>query len=102
MADDEKDIRKQKAVALQYDMDSMPAPKVIAKGQGYLAQQIVELAEEKGIEIHQDASLVEILSVLEMDSFIPLEAYAAVAEILSYIYRQNAAQRHEPGNTGGE
>jgi len=78
--------KEQKAVALGYDKDVDPAPKVLASGQGYLAEQIVKIAKENGVEIRKDSSLVEILSVLEVDSFIPLDAYAAVAEILSYIY----------------
>jgi flagellar biosynthesis protein len=78
--------RPQKAVALTYDMGSDPAPKIVAKGHGPIAEQIIKIAEENGIAIHTDADLVEILAVLELDSFIPLEAYTAVAEILRYIY----------------
>ncbi len=85
--------KKDKAVALSYDIDLDDAPKVVAKGEGFLAEQIIALAEEQGIPIHKDASLVEILAVLELDSFIPLEAYAAVAEVLSYLYEKNAQKR---------
>ena len=84
---------KPKAVALKYDRKTSPAPQVVAKGVGSLAELIIAIAEESGIPIHEDAPLVEILSALELDSFIPLEAYAAVAEILSYIYSKNAAKR---------
>jgi len=91
-SNEEKENLK-KAVALQYEKDSDPAPRVIAKGEGTLAEQIIAIAKENNIPIRDDASLVEILSVLEVDSFIPLDAYAAVAEILSYIYSKNASKR---------
>ncbi len=77
---------KPKAVALGYDMGKDQAPKVLAKGEGEIAKQIIKVAKEHGIEIREDANLVEILSALELDEFIPLEAYTAVAEILKYIY----------------
>lgn len=88
MADKEKDS-KQKAVALGYELGKDQAPKVLAKGEGEMARQIIKIAKEHGVEIREDANLVEILSVLELDEFIPLEAYAAVAEILRYIYSKN-------------
>jgi flagellar biosynthesis protein len=88
MADKEKDS-KQKAVALGYELGKDQAPKVLAKGEGEMAKQIIKIAKEHGVEIREDANLVEILSVLELDEFIPLEAYAAVAEILRYIYSKN-------------
>ncbi len=85
--DGEKDA---KAVALQYERERDPAPRVAAKGRGHIAEQIIEIAEDNGIPVKEDSDLVEVLSVLEVDSFIPLEAYEAVAEILSFIYRKNA------------
>jgi flagellar biosynthesis protein len=53
-----------------------------------MALQIIKVAKEHGIEIKEDANLVEILGALELDEFIPLEAYAAVADILRYIYQK--------------
>jgi len=90
--------KAQKAVALEYKVDVDPAPRVVATGEGFIAEQIVALAEENGIPIKKDSDLVEILSALELDSFIPLDAYVAVAEILSYIYKQNEAS----GNVVGD
>jgi flagellar biosynthesis protein len=78
------------AVALKYDRGKDPAPRVVAKGKGTIAEQIIRVAEEKGIIIREDANLVEILGQLDIDSIIPLEAYAAVAEILNYVYKTNA------------
>ena len=77
------------AVAVGYTPDIDQAPRVLAKGQGWLAQQIIEVAEANGIEVREDANLAEILSQVDVDSEIPLEAFAVVAEILSYIYEKN-------------
>lgn len=78
------------AVALKYEIGKEQAPRVVAKGKGPIADQIIKVAEEHGITIHEDANLVEILSKLDIDTFIPLEAYSAVAEILNYVYKTNA------------
>ncbi len=78
------------AVALKYDKGKDPAPRVVAKGKGTIAEQIVKVAEEHGIHVQEDAALVEILEKLDIDTIIPLEAYAAVAEILNYVYKANA------------
>lgn len=77
------------AVALGYDMEKQNAPKVLAKGQGHVAEKIIQIAIDQGIEIHQDADLVQILKAVDIDSEIPIEAFSAVAEIISYIYREN-------------
>jgi flagellar biosynthesis protein len=82
--------KNQKAIALKYEMGKDEAPKVIAKGKGEVAAQIIKIAKENGIEIKEDKNLTEILSALEIDEFIPLEAYTAVAEILRYIYQKKA------------
>lgn len=80
-----------KAVALGYDEAAGDVPRVLANGQGHLAEQILQIAFAKGIKVREDAELVDILSLLEVDSPIPVEAFAAVAEILAYVYRANAA-----------
>ena len=94
MTEKDKD-KEQKAVALKYEGKKDPSPRISASGSGDLAKKIIEIAEQHKIPIRKDADLVEILSVLEVDSFIPLEAYAAVAEILSYIYSKNAERREK-------
>lgn len=78
-----------KAVALGYDKEEDPAPKIVASGKGAVAEQILALAFANGVKVREDADLIEVLSKIELDSFIPLEAFAAVAEILSYVYRAN-------------
>lgn len=78
------------AVALEYDSaDANAAPIVSASGRGYLAERILAAAEEAGVPIRRDSDLVEILAATEIGEEIPVEAFIAVAEILSYIYRQN-------------
>lgn len=89
--DDEDQEVKNLAVALKYDQSNDPAPRVVASGKGEIAEQMIAIAREHGITIHRDEELVQILSVLDIDTLIPLEAYAAVAEILAYIYKKNAA-----------
>ena len=79
----------QKAVALGYDEKKDHAPKIIASGAGLIAEQILDIAKENNIPVHKDADLTQVLSVLEIDSYIPLEVYGTVAKILSYIYEQN-------------
>lgn len=92
MASDEAKPAEDKtpvAVALRYDGSDAPAPRITASGRGAVAEQIIAVARAHGIEVHEDAPLTELLATLEIDSFIPAEAFAAVAEILSYVYRQN-------------
>lgn len=79
--------RAAKAVALDYDPARAPTPRVVASGRGAVAEQILQIALAHGVKVREDADLVEILAALEIDSLIPLEAFAAVAEILAYVYR---------------
>lgn len=76
------------AVALKYDHGHDDAPRVVAKGEGPIAEQIIALARAHGIELREDADLANLLQAVRMDAPIPVEAYVAVAEILSYIYRR--------------
>ncbi len=79
----------EKVVALKYERESDNAPKVVAKGQGYIADKIKEIALANNVPIKEDADLLQILDAMDLNSEIPIEAFTAVAEILSYIYRQN-------------
>ena len=91
-----KQIRgRDKAVALRYKIDEDRAPRVTAKGEGHLAEKIREIARANNIPIHQDDDLIELLAEVELDREIPTELYAAVAEILSWIYRANAHLKEE-------
>ena len=87
---EEKELGKNfSAVALKYEIGADQAPKVVAKGKGHIAEQIVKIAEEQGITVREDSTLVEILAKIDIDTIIPLEAYSAVAEILNYVYKTN-------------
>ena len=77
------------AVALKYDAEKDAAPRLAAKGKGAIAQAIIDMAKEHNIEIREDADLVGLLSKLDIDMPIPLEAYAAVAEMIAYVYKAN-------------
>ena len=77
------------AIALSYERDKSQLPKVAAKGKGLMAEAIIKLAREHNIEVRQDSDLALLLSKLDIDMPIPLEAYAAVAEILAYVYKAN-------------
>lgn len=85
-----KESSQQKAVALRYDRQQDPAPKVVAKGSGDIAAKIIALAMEHGIPIQQDSDLVEVLAKLDLNREIPPETYLVVAEILAFVYRANA------------
>lgn len=69
------------------------APRVIAAGRGTVAEQILALAFANGVKVREDADLAELLSAVDLESEIPLEAFTAVAEILSYVYRANGAMQ---------
>lgn len=79
-------------MALHRDPDMGDLPRIVASGRGAVAEQILEIAFARGVKVREDADLAEILSALEVDDSIPVEAIAAVAEILSYIYRTNSEE----------
>ena len=77
-----------KAVALKYERGKDNAPRIIAKGKGYIGEKIIQIAKEHNIPIKEDPVLAEALSQIEINQEIPPELYKAVAEILAFIYRQ--------------
>lgn len=69
------------------------APRVVlAKGQGQIAEKIIQIALDNNIEIRRDEDLLQILKAVDINEEIPVEAFAAVAEIISYIYQQNGKE----------
>lgn len=74
---------------------SRGGPRITAKGRGAVAEQILNIAFERGVKVRTDADLAEILAAVEVDCEVPLEALAAVAEILSYVYRANNPAQYE-------
>ncbi len=88
----EKEKRKQ-AVALRYRPDKDTAPRVAAKGSGFVAERIIELAREHGIPVKDDPDLIEVLSKLEIEEEVPPTVYIAVAELLAFVYSINGKKR---------
>ena len=82
-----------KAVAIEYDKEADDIPRVTASGRGHIAEQIMAIAFAQGIKVREDADLVEVLEKIDVDTPIPLEAFAAVAEILAYVYKANATMK---------
>ena len=82
-----------KASALKYDPKKNKAPVVVAKGKGYIADEIIKRAKDHNIEIREDKDLVEVLSRLDLYAEIPEELYKAVAIILSEVYKINSRFR---------
>ncbi len=90
---DKKNKRKQ-AIALEYN-PSEDAPKVIASGQGVLAERIIEKAKESNVPLHRDDKLADTLSRLEIGEMIPPELYEVVAEILVFVDAMDKIRQKE-------
>jgi len=80
------------AVALRYETGE-PAPKVVAKGKGVLAEQILARAREAGVYVHESPELLGLLMQLDLDERIPPQLYVAVAELLAWVYRLEQGKR---------
>ena len=78
---DQKDVS---TVALKYDGEG--APRVTAKGKGYIAEEILAIAREHNIPMYEDPELVRLLSQLELGDEIPRSLYLAVAEVIAFAY----------------
>ncbi len=74
------------AVALAY-REGQIAPKVVAKGRGLIAEEIIKRAKEAGIYVHESSELVSLLMQVNLDDRIPPQLYIAVAELLAWLYR---------------
>ncbi len=75
-----------KAVALKYD-SARPAPFVLAKGTQELADKLLDIAREHGIEIVEKSELLDMLFEIEVGDFIPEELYEIIAQLLAYVFR---------------
>ncbi|CAB1370509.1 EscU/YscU/HrcU family type III secretion system export apparatus switch protein [Denitratisoma oestradiolicum] len=74
------------AVALAYAPGDA-APKVVAKGRGLIADEIIHRAREHGIYVHESPELVTLLMQVNMDDHIPPQLYIVVAELLAWLYQ---------------
>jgi flagellar biosynthesis protein len=81
----------QDVVALAYGEGDL-APRVVAKGRGLMAQEILRRAAEAGIYVHQSRELVSMLMRVDLDDQIPPALYVVVAELLSWLYRTERGQ----------
>jgi len=80
------EFNDKKAIALQYDKEINNAPKVVAKGSRYLADEIINIATKYDIPIKKDEDMASMLEQIEVNQEIPPQMYKAVAEIFSFIY----------------
>ena len=77
---------QQRAVALAYETGDF-APRVLAKGNGAIAEQIINRAHEHGVFVHESKELVAMLMHVDLDDHIPPALYQTIAEILAWLYR---------------
>lgn len=82
---DPENIPQKKAVALQYEGYS--TPRVTAKGEHLLADEIVRLARENDIPVYEDKGLVQALAQVDIGDEIPELLYMAIAEVIAFIYQ---------------
>ena len=87
-----KDLRQ--AVALAYQKGGK-APKVVASGKGLIAEQIIALAHDNNVHVHESKEMVALLMGVELDKEIPPKLYQVVAELLAWLYKIEAAQPPE-------
>jgi len=87
MSDDDTpvDSRQSEAVALTYATGD-GAPRVVAKGRGFIAEEIIGRAREAGVFVHESPELVALLMQVDLDDRIPPQLYVAVAELLAWLY----------------
>lgn len=83
----QKSSNKKRAAALEYT--GVGAPRVVAKGEGFVAAQIEAVAQQNDVPLLQDALLADVLVNVPLGDEIPEGFYFAVAEILAHIYRVN-------------
>lgn len=82
---------RREAVALAYSAADK-APRVVAKGRGLIAEQIIARAREHGVFVHESPELLALLMQVDLDARIPSQLYVAVAELLAWIYRLEHGQ----------
>lgn len=83
------------AIALKYAPGDA-APRVVAKGRGLIADEIIARAKAHGVFVHESPELVTLLSQVDLDDHIPPTLYIAVAELLAWLYRVEQQGSNEP------
>lgn len=84
--EDSSPAKRQQAVAIAYDGNDA-APRVVAKGYGPIADNIVRTARDNGLYVHESTELVGLLMQVDLDAQIPPQLYTAVATLLAWLYR---------------
>ncbi|VBB05632.1 type iii secretion system substrate exporter [Lucifera butyrica] len=83
------------AIALHYNPERQNAPRVVAKGTGLIAENILNIAKQSAVPVYQNKTVAGMLMAVELDREIPAALYQVVAEVLAYVYRldQEAGKR---------
>ena len=89
------DVLNKKAVALRYEENKDAAPVIVASGLGYMAERIVEMANENGVPVYEDNSLATVLTQLDLGTAIPEELYQAIVDIYAYFLKYNPEKARE-------
>ncbi len=93
------ELLNKKAVALRYDENKNAAPVIVASGLGYVAEKIVEIANDNGVPVYEDNSLATVLTQLDLGTEIPEELYQAIVDIYAYFLRFVPSEQSEQEET---
>jgi len=77
------------ALSLKYKKGRDFAPKVTAKGKGWVAEKIIKMAHENNIPVREDKDLLNLLSEIDVGQEVPESLYKVVAELLAWVYQLN-------------
>ena len=78
------------AVAIEHNLADDRPPHMVAGGRGRIAEQILQIAFANDVKVREDTDLAQLLTSIDINSEIPVEAFATIAEILTYVYQANA------------
>ena len=92
--------KPRRAAALKYSQDDAhSAPVVVASGLGYVAQKIIDIAQENSVPVYQDDSLASLLSQMNAGSEIPAELYQSIVDLYVYFLNFKLNSKPETGAT---
>ncbi len=93
-----KPYKVKSAISFQYQKEINSAPKITAKGEGWVAEKIIEIAQERNIPIRKDKDLLNLLSEIDLGREVPESLYKVVAELLAWVYQlnKNYPDSHKP------
>ena len=98
--DEGPELTRGEAVALTY-ASGEAAPRIVAKGRGLVAHEIIERAREAGVFVHESPEMVALLMQVDLDARIPPQLYVAVAELLAWIYSIEQGGKSRQGTRAG-